>query len=244
MSTTFRSRSADWRWVRFALPVLATFCFVGSARSLELRIAAGDTEVGGPVPPLKEAPPPTPSASPSLEHELEVGLGWLVLSEDDMHAVYGELPVAQVRLSLQPGPGLRFWLGSGYGRTVGSPYHGQDTFAGGEQARLQVMPIQMGLRINLLRRDDFRLNLGFVLEAVWVWETLPDVDLEDDPKTESGLTGGAGLTFGPEWRWNDLRRAIGFEAGLTGNSGSLGDTRNHDANLSGLSGRVYFSTRI
>lgn len=229
----------------FAL-VLAALCFGRPAYS---EASTPDTSADSPSPPeigvLSDAPVGLPWRGP-LDQEIEFGLSALIPTEDDISAIYGGVPVAQARLSVRIGRQSQFFLGGGYGRAHGDPYYDQPSFEAADEAELTVVPVQMGVRINLLPRDEFRLNLGFLMEAVWLRERLPVGELGDpEPwRSDSGWTRGIGVTFGPEWRSRNLRRAVGFEAGLTGNGGTIGKAPERDANLTGMSGRLYFSTRI
>lgn len=226
--------------------VLAALCFGRPAYSeASTPGAAADQPSVSEVGTRSDAPAGLPWRGP-LDQEIEFGLSVLIPSEDDLNAIHGAVPVAQARLSVKVGRRTRFFLGGGYGRAHGDPYYDRPGFDTADEATLTVVPIQMGVRINLMPREDFRLNLGFLMEAVWLRERLPVGELGDpEPwRSDSGWTRGVGVTFGPEWRSRNLRRAVGFEAGLTGNGGSVGKAPERDANLTGMSGRLYFSTRI
>ena len=203
--------------------------------------AAAEPEIGqgisGPVRVTWDGP---------VANEIEIGLNWMVLADEDMNDTYGGLPVLQIRVSAQSGPNARFFLGTGYGQSGGNPYYDQLEFVWDRDAELKIVPIQMGFRVNLEPRDDFRLNAGILIEGVWVQETLPPPYLgyPEEVWQESGWIHSVGITFGPEWRSRDLSWAIGFEGGINGNSGTIGRAPSHDVNLSGMSGRIYFTTGI
>lgn len=232
--------------IRLLSMVFAALCLVDSARAAELRPVADASpavvaEVGG-------APGAQPVSiwSGDLEQELEIGLNWLVPNDDDLESTYGGVPVVQLRLSVRPGERTRFFLGSGYGWSRGDPYYGQATFEGNADAELRIIPIQMGVRVNLAPREDLRLNLGVMAEADWIRESLPRSDFggADLRQESSDWTGGVGLTFGPELRSRDLDWAVGFEGGVAVSAGTSRHAPATGVNPTGMSGRLYFTTRI
>lgn len=182
----------------------------------------------------------------ALDPELEIGLQWLVLSESDMDATYGGLPLGHLRVSMQASRSVRFYLGLGYGRSEGNPFHGLPAFEGEGDSELVAVPVQMGIRGNVTPNAAFRLNLGCFFEGTWIRETLPSrYPLDPSARIrEEGWTRGVGFTFGPEWRSRDGGRGAGFEGVMTGNSGGIGDDSGHEVNLSGMAARLYFTTRI
>lgn len=206
-----------------ALPALLTaLCLLAPAAS----------QAGDPLPPLA--------------YSLEVGARLLGPFDDDIKAVYGGLPIAQLRLGIRPSARLVYLVGLGYGRARGDLWEDDPTFSGGAQAELEVVPLEVGVRWNGAARPDFRLNLGATFEFAWVRETIPGGDGYDidQPLRETGWLRGAGLSLGPEWLFGDGRRSFGFETGLSGSGGTVGGRYGREVNLSGAWIRAYVTMRI
>ena len=184
-----------------------------------------------------------------LEPEIDLVCGRRFFSEDVTAGVYDSLPLFQARFSFLASHSpraVRLFLGAGYGWSDGDAYFDRPSFTGGHEADLRVVPIQAGIRFDLLSGRRWHLQGNILVEAVWSRETLPSPSpfSPDDSSRVSGWTNGVGATIGPQWRSADRKRALGLELGATGNSGpNRGDTK-REMNLSGYVCRLYFSTRI
>lgn len=180
------------------------------------------------------------------EPRLEGGVGWLSPAEDDVDAIYGSLPLTQLRYSARAGLRAQCFLGLGYGRRHGDAYYDQPTFAGTDSALLEVMAFQTGVRVNALPPGRFELWLGSLLELTRVSERLPRERyyVGEGPSTASGLTAGVGLTLGPQWIPDHGRWGLGAELAAVGNSGDLGRSPALRSNLTGWRVSLHVTWRL
>lgn len=176
---------------------------------------------------------------------LEVGLTRLSPADDDVAGIYGSLPLAHLRCSVRVAAGTRVFVGAGYGRRHGDPYYDQPTFADPDAARLEVVALQAGVRVNALRPGPLGLWLGALAELTRVSETLPRERwyVGEGSSTATGVTPGVGLTVAPQWTPARGRWGLGAEFAVVGNSGDLGRSPALRANLTGWRGSLYATWR-
>jgi hypothetical protein len=193
-----------------------------------------------------------PSASlddvlPTVDFRLEASLSGFLFVDDGMSDAYTSIPIVQTGLTMDLGPQLQFLLGAGYGSTT-SDLKIDDTFDGTQELKLRVVPLQMGFRTNMTALRSFRVNFGAYFQAVWLEETAPYFQtypyLETGSSTDTCWGHQILMSLGPEWRLDDEKWVIGFEA-LTGiGGGNLNAMYEREVSLDGFGGRLYCSLKL
>jgi hypothetical protein len=179
------------------------------------------------------------------EIELEILGGVQTLVEEDMDATYDLVPSAGLGISAAVSPTVRVLVAASYGEARGDPYHGEPEFYGGE-SRLRIVPLEVGIRVDMAGRTRTRLLFAAGFSVAWVQETLPVEDESGERIVHDGYGAGVSLALGPEFRSRDGMRALGFQLGW-GRSGldlESGRAGSRELDLTGFRARLYLVTRI
>jgi len=180
---------------------------------------------------------------------LAFSIGFHGFVDDDMESTYGMLPVLGLRWTAPLGPQSQFLLGVGYAFDKGDPYYGVTDFETDEDARLRVVPIELGVRVDTARQPTRAFYLGTAIEYLWAREEGPTGDTwgaaDGGWVARSGWGWGAKVLAGPEWQFARGRWALGCEVSLALRKLSLqpSDER-HALDLSGLCCKAYVSARL
>lgn len=176
--------------------------------------------------------------------ELSLSAGYIVFLEQDMSDTYGGLPLTGVEASLGTNESVRFVIGLGYGSRSGDPHYDSPEFEGGNDVKLKVVPITVGMRANISRNPRFRLYWGACIEVAWMEEKVPDIDQASGAshRLDRGWGKGFKFTLSPEWRSRDQRRALGLTFTWGGSTGEVGKGyHDHEVSLWGMGARLHYT---
>lgn len=168
----------------------------------------------------------------------------LCFVDSDMESTYGIMPAFGLRFGLGISEDSEFILGMLYGSDSGDPYHGVPGFSAGNVADLRTVPIEAGMRLNVLHNSKHKFYVGLAAQYVWIEEKIPGVYAQDggEKPAYSGWGWGLRLLTGPEWRLSGGRLAVGAEFSVGGRGVSIkSGAGERTADLSGLTSRVYIS---
>jgi hypothetical protein len=158
-------------------------------------------------------PDPNSPDPPRARPNLSLFCGGQSFIDDDMEQIYGTIPAFGVRLALPVDERSSFFLDVSYGFDSGDPYYSVEGFSAGSRARLKTVPIEFGMRSNVLKRSPHKFHLGFALQYVWVSEKIPGAYSPEDSEAPafSGWGWGWKVLLGPEWRFSEGRLGLGAE---------------------------------
>ncbi len=196
---------------------------------------------------MRDVPFEQPFDPMDLDLQLRVLAGYTVFFEEDMGDTYGCIPSVSVEASLGASERIRFVFGLGYGSTTGDPHYDSPEFEGGNDLRLRLLPVTVGLRANSSRNQRFRLDWGASFEAVWMEERIPDIDESSGApyRNDRGWGKGIKFTLSPEWLSRDRRHALGLTFTWGGSSGEVGKGyKDHEVSLMGMGASLHYTRAL
>ncbi len=173
-----------------------------------------------------------------------ISAGTMLLVEEDMYETYGAHPAFKFELSIRTGDFTRFVMGLGYEIAAGDPYYDIIGFQGQHKARLEVIPLSLGTRLDILQNPRIGLLLGADFQAALLYEKLPQYDPSLSRRSR-GLGFGYKLSISPEWRSKDRKRAWGATFSFGGVSSDVSSSwRRHDVVTMGMGASFHYSFAI
>ncbi|MBK7702567.1 MAG: hypothetical protein IPI34_06550 [bacterium] len=164
-------------------------------------------EIGG-----TDAPPVHPRHSAPLKIWVGPTIGWRFLTDQAMSETYGTVAIPGLMSATDLADDTRFVLAAGYGFARGDPFYDVTGFEGPWTAELTTIPVQVGLQSDLAPHPRLHILCGLSAELVWMQERLAAAAVAGsaDYVVYDGWGEGLRVSFGPEWRAADARRAVGF----------------------------------
>lgn len=229
------------RWIA----VFAGIVFLWHGATTAAPLTDHERELGGVA-----TPPDAPQSgwNPGLDAQLALALSWSLFQDPDMKQTYGGVPGVGLQIDFATSRESAVYLAAGFGRGRGDPYYDSAGFHDPDAVELQFLPLELGMRTHLAGHAQVGVNVGFGLQLVHVWETSPTLDtfsLTTANVRHAGWLTGFRLSFGPEWRSANRRRALGLSVGIGGSKGFLqGGHGRHDIDLSGIQGQIYHAIKL
>ncbi|MBU8871288.1 MAG: hypothetical protein KOO60_10540 [Gemmatimonadales bacterium] len=179
---------------------------------------------------------------------LETSVSGFVFTNDGMSDAYSSILLHRTGLTMDISQSTQFLISAGYGRKTKSMEINDPTFEMDQDLKLKLVPIQLGFRYNTSRLNSFRINLGAFVQAIWMKESVPyfqtypffDAGIDTDTCWGQQVL----ISLGPEWRFPDHKWVVGVEGMLSANGGDFDGSNQRELDMSGFSGRLYFSYEL
>ncbi len=144
---------------------------------------------------------------------ITLGYGGLRFLDEDLHHTYGFLPLFWFRLARQIDERGELFCGLQYSRGTGHPFYDTPDFRLNAESILEIVPLDIGLRVNAMSDPRYRFYFGLILRTTWVREELPFGGFYDGGSNRRDTGWGWGPLFsgGPEVRPLGRRHAFGVE---------------------------------
>ncbi len=142
-------------------------------------------------------------------------VGGSIFADEEMRRMYGTLPAVGLRIHLADGPSVQYVLGVRYCARRGNGFYDDPVFES-DDAKLTLMPVELGLRTNLMRRHRHAFYLGVAGEYVRVWEAIQGADGSDPSVSETFRSWALGVRLlgGPEFDLGGGGWLVGSEFSL------------------------------
>jgi hypothetical protein len=112
---------------------------------------------------------------------LAVSVSGSLFADEDMRRTYGGAPAVGLRIHVDDGVSAQYFLGVQFCSQRGDSYHGDPVFESSGNARLTVVPFELGLRTNPRRSHRQGFFVGAAGEYSRVWEKVRGAD-DQNPK--------------------------------------------------------------
>jgi len=182
-----------------------------------------------------------------LGTELELSLGYNILTGQGIKNTYGGLSQAGVGISFLVTHHIRTFLRLDYSFASTDPYQDVPGFDAPEETTVKSIPMTFGLKFNMSQNQRLRLFMGIGMQVAWQQEESFDISFDGNVNTRdaSGFNFGFVGTFGPELVLGKNKNLLGLEFGLGGTKGDVSDgAYSHHIDMTGFTTRVYYAFNL